>query len=76
MPPHLAFAEMVTELASEPSRHLGRINVSKHRTYRIENEVRPVHSTTYRAAPTSKKFAVAKINRMLAENVMEPAATK
>lgn len=39
-------------------------------------EVRPVHSAQYRAGPTPVQLAVAEINRMLGENVIEAATTK
>lgn len=62
---------MLTELVSKANGHFGSINVSKHGIDRMENEVRPVHHITCRAVPTSRKFALTVINRMLSEKSRE-----
>lgn len=46
--------------------YLERINISKHGTVLINEEVRPVHSAPSPAGPIARQFAAAERNRMLA----------
>lgn len=56
--------------------HLGRINVAEHIINLLNDEMRPVYSTPYRAEPTARKCSEAGINQMIAENVIERATTE
>lgn len=52
------------------------INVSRHRTYLIDNEIRPIHATLYRAMPVIRHSDAAEINRMHREKSLAPDTTK
>lgn len=58
---------MLAAFESMSDGHTGRINVSKHLISLSNDEVRPVHSTSYRKEPTARQFTVEEINRMLTE---------
>lgn len=47
--------------------HLGRINVSKHRFYLLNDTKRPEHHATYRAGPTARQSTAVEKNGRIAE---------
>lgn len=56
--------------------HLGGIKTSGHKIELTSEDVLPVSSASYRAAPTARNFATDNIDRMLKEDIIEPATTE
>lgn len=56
--------------------HLSHINLSKQRINLLNDKMRPVHSTPYRAEPTTMQLAAAETNQMLAKNFIQPMMTE
>lgn len=67
---------MFEEFESMRGGHLGRTNVMKHRNTLLNDDVWPVHSVTYRAGPTTRKFSTKEITRMITKKVIKPAITE
>lgn len=55
---------------------LCRIDIAKHPTELFQPSTAPVHSAAYHAGPGTREFEKAKIDKMLAENLIEPAQTE
>lgn len=71
----LGFMEMLGESENIYDRQLRPSNVAKHQIDLLSDDVRPAHSTSYRAGPTAGKFSVTEIDQMIAERLIEPATT-
>lgn len=56
--------------------HLGRTTTAKHRIGLADNDVRSVQRSTYRVSLKARQFAATKTDRMLREQIIEPATTK
>lgn len=56
--------------------HLRPISVSKKRTDLINDKVRPVHTTLYRAGSIAKQFGAAEINPVFAERIAKQATAE
>lgn len=67
---------MIKELENMQDAHPDCIKVSNHRIDRFIYELRPLHSTSYRAGRTARQFEVEEINRIFAKKVVEPATTE
>lgn len=56
--------------------HLERINIAIHCVKLLSPDTAQVPSTPYNAGPYTREFTMAKIDKMLAENTIEPAQTE
>lgn len=70
------FPEKLEEYENMWDVYRGRIHVAKHRIDLLNDDVRPVHSASYRAGQTARKFSPAETDRMISEKLIEPANTK
>lgn len=52
---------------------LGRINIADHRIVFLSSDTAPAHSGPYCAGPKTWKFEKTELEKMLAENIIEPA---
>lgn len=68
-----AVLNMLKKSQSMSYGHHGPINVAKYWIELLNDEVGSVHSASYRKRPVSRQLATTKINRMLAEKVLESA---
>lgn len=68
--------EMLEDFEGMWDGHQGRMNVSKHRINLLNDEVSPVHSASYSAGPTARKFVAAKIDRIIPEKYIEAVTTQ
>lgn len=55
--------------------HLGTISVTQHRI-EVKPGSKPVHMQPYRAGPKSREIEAAEVDKMLAEDVIEPAQSE
>lgn len=56
--------------------HLGRKSTAKHRVELVDPNTPPVPSAPYRAGPKARELEKTEINKVLAENIIEPAQTE
>lgn len=56
--------------------HRGRIKMAKHQIKLTSSNICPVHSTSYRADRTERKFAAKDIQKMIQEDVIERVNTE
>lgn len=71
-----AFLELLEEFKSMWDEHLGHIHVSKRCIDLLTDKVKLVYSAHCQAGPTASKFAVAEVNRIIAEKVIKPVTIK
>lgn len=56
--------------------HLDRITIAKHRIELLQWDPAPVHSAPHQASSKPPEFEKAGIDKMVAENIIEPAHTE
>lgn len=70
------FLLLHSELEDVWDGHLGRIETVRHRIERTFNEISPVHRAVYCAGQSAIQFPAEKVQKMLQEEVLEPANTE
>lgn len=67
---------MLLQLESMLDGPFGRITMVKHRIELLLPDPSPVHSAPYQSGPETREFEKAEIDKVLAENVIDPAQTE
>lgn len=70
------FIEILSHFQPIRDGHFSRINIAKHRIKRHLSDKAPVHSAVYSACPKTRVLHNPKIDKMLAENIIEPERTE
>lgn len=70
------FMKILTESQMTWDGHLARISLAKHCIELFGNRTQPVHSAPYRAKPKTQQFDKIYIEKMLEDNLIEPAQTE
>lgn len=71
-----ACLEMLIEHESMWDERTERVDIAKQRFESFGDKVRPVHPASYQERPTAREFAVAIVNCMIPEKVIEPHRTE
>lgn len=67
---------MLTDFRAKWNDYVVRLYVAKRWIVLIEDTTKPVHSAPYCAGMRTREFEIVEINKMLAQNVFEPAQTE
>lgn len=70
---HSDFIGMLTKFRSMRDRYFVCINLEKHLIVLLNIDTLPVHSATYCVGPKTKEFENSQIEKMLKQNIIEPA---
>lgn len=70
------FTNTLSEFHFMSDDHLGGINIAKHYIELPSPDTAPVHSAPYSARQKIRKFQKAKINKMIADKIIEPLQTE
>lgn len=70
------FFDMLSEFESMSDEHFGRISTTKHRIDITNPNTSPINSAPIWSGPDTRKLEKGEINKMLADNIIEPAQTE
>lgn len=70
------FLHMLTEFQSMWDEHIGQVNIAKHCIELTLDNTQPICCAPYRARPNAREYENAEIEKMLTQNVIDPAQTK
>lgn len=67
---------MLCDFESMWNGNLGQINIAKHRMKLFQVDARPIHSALYRAGSKARESEKKELDKMLSDEIIEPAQTE